>query len=950
MVRAAALLLTLLTGFSGLVYEVAWQKYLATLLGSHSEATAAVLAIFLGGMAVGYEVFGRVTHAAVARATAEGRAPALLRIYGLVESGIGLWALAFPWLFDAVQRISFWIPSGHEGASFAFDVLLCALLLGPPTVLMGGTIPVLTQALSRSAAESTRVHAWIYATNTAGAFAGALAGGFALIPWLGLDGVLRAMGVVNLSAGLTFVALQRLGAALLLGAREVATSAADRPAPAGVRPYLLVAFLGGFAMMALQTVANRIGALSLGSSHFTFAMIASLFVLCIALGSFAVAALPKIPRALIVASLWALVALVAALYLAVPSAPYAAHVIRVLFRDLPQGFGLYHAVIFVGMLVVLAPPIALSGALLPLLFHHLRDRYGDLGQIAGRLYSANTIGSLVGALLGGYLLLFWLDLSQIYRVALGALALSAAIVSARVLDVRRGVASALCGAVVVGSALLPAWNRERLTFGAFRTRQPTTQTFSGSDAFYKANLARLKLLYYRDDPIATISVSEVRDPGGLSRSIFNNGKSDSNTGYEYSTLCLLSLLPAWLTDDPSNAFIVGWGTGISAGELARLEGVRRVHVAEISPGVIDAAPLFAAWNLGAHTNSKVAVERRDGYRALLRSGEHYGVILSEPSNPWVTGVEMLYSREFLEAARDHLTPGGVFAQWMHTYETDANTLALVMQTYASVFDQVAVWYTASSDLVLLGFRSEGAYPPVAALRERFEQPAFRSGFGRCGTPSWNELASHEILPPGVLRRNPNARVHTLRHPLLANAAAHAFFAGGGTEVARLPGSLDGAEPSPRGLLAESVPTLDDAALRTITHHVCESMRPIECATWYAFWTQRSPSSKLRDQAWPETAVRLGGDSEASRRLIESLGALYRGEVPAAQTRDPMVRAQTATALFARYYVHSIPFPRGGVQRAWSECQVSHNPLACLDKRREAEARLTALSTASTAAN
>jgi len=206
MVRVVSLLLTLLTGFSGLVYEVAWQKYLATLLGSHSEATAAVLAIFLGGMAAGYEVFGRVTRALVARASALGEAPALLHMYGLVESGIGVWALAFPWLFGAVQRISFWIPPGHEAISFSFDVLLCALLLVPPTVLMGGTIPVLTQALSRTAAESTRVHAWIYATNTAGAFAGALAGGFVLVPWLGLDGVLRAMGVVNLSAGVSFLA------------------------------------------------------------------------------------------------------------------------------------------------------------------------------------------------------------------------------------------------------------------------------------------------------------------------------------------------------------------------------------------------------------------------------------------------------------------------------------------------------------------------------------------------------------------------------------------------------------------------------------------------------------------------------------------------------------------------------------------------------------------------
>ena len=130
----------------------------------------------------------------------------------MVEASIGIWALLFPWLFGAAQRISFLVPPGHEALSFAFDVLLCALLLGPPSLMMGGTIPLLTQALARTVAEATRVHAWIYATNTAGAFAGALAGGFALVPWLGLDGVLRAMGLLNLAAGAIFIVQGRLRA------------------------------------------------------------------------------------------------------------------------------------------------------------------------------------------------------------------------------------------------------------------------------------------------------------------------------------------------------------------------------------------------------------------------------------------------------------------------------------------------------------------------------------------------------------------------------------------------------------------------------------------------------------------------------------------------------------------------------------------------------------------
>jgi len=258
MTRAIALLLTFFTGFSGLVYEVSWQKYLATLLGSHSEATAAVLGLYLGGLAAGYAIFGFVARRAVDRASRAGRASPLLRIYGLAEMGIGVWALAFPLLFGAVQRISFWMPPGHEGASFAFDVFLCMLLIVPPTILMGGTIPILTQALTRGLTDATRLHAFVYAFNTAGAFAGSLAGGFVLIHWLGLDGVLIAMGGVNLFAG----AVEANGGDTSPDKLKEAMSSVTIDTPAG--PYKMSAYqdmfvgTGNYYMMETKQVGDRI--------------------------------------------------------------------------------------------------------------------------------------------------------------------------------------------------------------------------------------------------------------------------------------------------------------------------------------------------------------------------------------------------------------------------------------------------------------------------------------------------------------------------------------------------------------------------------------------------------------------------------------------------------------------------------------------------------------------
>src|SRR5690606_9501574 len=269
--RFLARLLTVLTGATGLVYGVTWQKSLSTLLGSHSEATAAVLGIFLAGLSVGYGLFGRLTRAQVARAAGSGRPPRLLATYGLIEAGIGVYALLFPAFFGLVQRLSFAIPHGAAGVGFAFDVALAALLILPPTILMGGTIPILTQALSRSLEDATRFHAFVYAFNTAGAGAGALAASFLLVPWLGLRNVMFAMGAVNVLVGATFLALS--GRPVPMAGATAESAAAPVRRSRELLVCAVAALLVGFAMMVVQTVLIRIAGLSFGSSQFTFAMV-----------------------------------------------------------------------------------------------------------------------------------------------------------------------------------------------------------------------------------------------------------------------------------------------------------------------------------------------------------------------------------------------------------------------------------------------------------------------------------------------------------------------------------------------------------------------------------------------------------------------------------------------------------------------------------------------------
>jgi predicted membrane-bound spermidine synthase len=933
MIRLIVLLLTVLTGFSGLVYEVTWQRYLATLLGSHSEATAAVLGLFLGGLAVGYSLFGVITRRLVARADAQARSAPLLIVYGVVEAGIGVFALIFPFLFKAVQALSFQIPHGSAGFGFALDVFLSALLILPPAILMGGTIPILTQALARTLEDATRFHALVYAFNTAGAFAGALAAGFWLVPSLGLVGVLRWMGGINLIAGAVF-----LGIGLLRPA-PVRTAPARTEAPqrvAGFARFAAVALLTGFAMMTLQTVLIRLSGLSFGSSQFTFSMVVAVFVLCIALGSFFVSALPRIPSLLLPACLWSLLILLAVLYRVADNAPYFPHALRALYRDNANAFYVYQGQAFLGLLFVLLVPVALSGAVLPLIFHALRDKVGDLGEIAGRLYSWNTLGSLLGALIGGYALLFWFDLHHTYRFAMAAIAIAAVLTTMLSFPVGRVAPAAILATALAAIAMLPAWRTERLSSGTFRKRAALANTWGGPTAFFRSYRQGV-LRFYDDDPVASISVKAFEGTGGANLAIVTNGKSDSAIPGDSVTTILLALIPALLAKEPARAFVVGYGTGVTAGELAALEDVREVTVAEISPGVIAAAPQFDYGNLNASTNPKVRIVRGDAYRTLLRSEGDVDLIVSEPSNPWVTGIEMLYSREFLEAARDRLTPGGVHAQWFHSYETDNETLAIVLRTYQSVFPHSSVWFTVGTDLLLIGVNDPEAAFDLERLQRRFDRADFKAGFERAKVPSFAALLAHEILPLDVLTATRlEGEPHTLLHPILSNAAARAFFAG---SYGKLPvtSMREPAEVGMRNSLLRRHAAAQGGQLAEIervrvVEETCRNGSPL-CAAVMARWLVETPESPVRDRmrsklASNQTIMRSGRLNVADRLVY-----LYDESAARVPEKITAAQASQATQLYAELYHHGVPFSREALMLMWRRCEADpEQAQACFTAR------------------
>jgi spermidine synthase len=919
-----ALFLTFLTGVSGLVYEITWEKALATLLGSHAEATAAVLALFLGGMSLGYWLWGVMTSRLAAAVAKSSSGVSLLRAYGWLEASIGLWALAFPLLFAGVQWLSGLLPGGGGALAFAIDIALSALLIGPPAVMMGGTIPMLTQALARSLGDATRVHALIYATNTTGAFVGALSAGFWIVPALGLVGALRAMAVVNLVAGAVFIGLARRAGA------SPPASQLPEPAPAATpASFAAIACLAGFAMMTLQTVIVRMGALAFGASQFSFSMVVACFVLCIALGSYAVSALgERIPRSLLPVDLWLLFGMLALLFTQLDAAPYWAHALRALFRDERAAFYPYSLSAFGLVLAAIGPAVLLSGTVLPLIFHALRREAGDLGDVAGRLYSWNTIGSLLGALLGGYALLYWFSLETVMRIALAGIAVAAAISTLYALPVARARSAAAAGLAIACAviAALPSWDTGRLAAGLFRHRAPMAHSFEGPEKFFASQRRPLEL-FYEDDPVASIAVQEYGEKGGRpDRAVVSNGKSDGTTYADYPTMALAGLLPALFAEQNRSSFVIGYGLGVTVGELAALPEMQRVRVAEISRGVIRAARFFDYANLGASQRPSVEMLQEDAYRSLIRSDEHFDVIASEPSNPWMLGVEQLFSREFLSVARDHLTAGGVYAQWMHTYEIDQASVALVLRTYAEVFSDVAVWYAGGPDLILLGFRDASRALDVERLRARSALPAFAAGLERSRVQSFPALLAHELLPLGVLHAAAlEGEVQTLLHPRLNFLAARAFFVGREAELPPMLTARAAEVGRANSLLRRYAQsrggTLPDSELAETARELCRQ-RPRECVTLLAEWAARSPQSDARNAVVKELSRDPIVAATTPFREVLALIPLFAPDpsTPEPDDRKALELARKSSDRFADFYYHAAPFSRDALARLWQRCE------------------------------
>jgi len=678
------LLIFLLSGFAGLAYELIWVKTLSLIFGVSSPAITAVLAAFMGGLALGSLIFGR-------RAD-RSRSP--LRLYAALEVGIGVSALLLPHIFPLINRLYVLMAQTFPNHSWVFTTtrfLLCFAALLVPTTLMGGTLPAISRFLVVRFDRVGRGVGLLYAVNTIGGILGCLATGFLLLRFLGAHATTLVAVVLNLIAALiAFRIAAQYGRVRPVSAttprqppqQQNAASESAPPrhsaAEAGHRTlgtFVLVSFgVAGATSLAYQVLWTRVLIYFVGISIYSFTMILATFLTGLALGSLCFAPIADRRKdLLLVFGLLELAIGLCAVYLLQTTGMVLSF--RVAYFPWLELLAGNLAKVSLLMLV----PTFLMGAVFPIVTKLYTPSVSRLGGSLGRLYAANTMGAVAGSLLAGFVLLPALGaqksiiLVAAVNLVLGILAVLLSPTRARPRQWALGVA---IPALLVGG-LLSARIRPTVTY---------------CDEFQSEGLNQL--LYYHEGAEASLAVLG----GSLdARGLNINGKTTAYTNY-YDILVhkMLGHVPLLLAEAPRTALIIGFGLGSTARSMA-CHPLVGIDCVELIPEEKETARYFLPENEEVLSDRRFNFIVGDGRNYLLATRNKYDVISMNAIRPAFS--PYLYTKEFYELCKSRLGEDGVMCAWM---PTDTEHFATLLNTFQSVFPHTSLWLCNPYHVVLVG--------------------------------------------------------------------------------------------------------------------------------------------------------------------------------------------------------------------------------------------------------
>ncbi len=759
------LLLFVLSGIAGLIYQSIWSHYLGLVLGHAAYAQTLVLAIFMGGMALGAWLASRWSR----------QWRHLILAYAIIELAIGVMGLVFHGLFVAYTDFSqqtvlplistAWVAHLYQWTS-------ASVLILPQCILLGATFPLLSAGLLRSQEEGTgEVLGGLYFSNSIGAAAGALLTTFLLLPMVGMPGSILTAGLLNIAVALIAWMIWKTLTARPHQAMEAKPGRpADGDLPRLSKILLTSAFVTGATSFVYEIGWVRLLNQALGTTIHSFELMLAAFILGLAFGGLWVRKrASRIADAIAYAGgaqIWMGVCALLSIVAFSQSFHWVGWMMQALART-DSGYVLFNVGGAVVSLLVMFPAAFFAGMTLPLLTLSLLEK-GAGEQAIGRVYAANTLGAIVGVLLMMHVLtpLIGVRLS-VMLAALADAALGLYLIRA-VSPARRTVGYAVGGAATLAALLIVTYAgridpREQVA-GVFRTGVTRVSE---------------EVNYLRDGKTATVSVTSF---GGELASISTNGKPDASLTMtdrasptaDEITMVMAGALPYVHHADPERIAVIGWGSGLTTHTLAGSAKARSIETIEIEHAMYDGAKLFGSRVARAYEDPRSQVRFEDARTYFSTGNRRYDVVVSEPSNPWVSGVASLFTREFYGFVKRHLEDDGILVQWLHTYELNDELFGTMVAALISEFPNSEIYVTNANDLIFVAHKGHRAAPNWSVLSEE----PLASELKRVGLTSREDFAIRRVGGPRVLAayvRYLGARPYSDFYPTVALNAPRSRF-------------------------------------------------------------------------------------------------------------------------------------------------------------------------------
>ena len=687
------LLLFAASGCAALIYEVVWYQLLQLTIGSTAISMGILLATYMGGLCIGSLWLPR-------RLTQHP-----LRVFAGLEAGIAAFALLALMTLPMLNCVYVAAAGSGLGGLLMRGVLAGWCLL-PPTILMGASLPPLVR-LIKATPSGMAWWGYLYGGNTVGAVVGCLLAGFYLLRNFSMTTATLAAVAINLAgAALAWVVAPRI-AANDPGEEPLAadgTTPADRSARI---VYLTIALSGATALGAEVVWTRLLGYLLLGTVY-AFAIILAVFLAGLAIGSAAGSWLLKRVRP-VTALGWCQLLLALAI---VWTSTFSKQVLPFWVDDVLQTSDPWHMYVLDVQRVIVAilPGTLLWGASFPLACAAVAQDRKDPARVAGTVYAANTLGGIVGALLVGLILLPGIGTQMSERVMLiiavasGATAL---VLTARSEPAKIASLAACVAALTLALAIKPVPG-ELIAYG----RNMNT------------NRGQSEILYVREGLNSSVAITKWND-GTLYLNV--NGHVEATTElFDMKLQRMLVHLPGLLNPKARSVLGIGFGAGVSAGTFTRYPNIEKIRICEIEREIPPAATkYFGDQNYRVYLNAKTTVTFDDARHYLMTSTEKFDIIASDPLDVFIKGTAALYSREYFEAVKRHLNPGGYFTLYVPLYETDEITLRSELATFLDAFPYATVWANNRGglgyDTVFMG-QLEPLKVDLDAVEARYAQP------------------------------------------------------------------------------------------------------------------------------------------------------------------------------------------------------------------------------------